>query len=110
MVERVTEAFFNWNIHSAEPVANEPPSEELPPDEHQPNEQASDGLSPPPASAYLIVQCGVDGLAGDPYATWNWDIDVEREGSMGWCVQRVIRWAEERGVKVVFLGGGESLY
>ncbi|KAJ1302205.1 hypothetical protein OPQ81_001030 [Rhizoctonia solani] len=57
---------------------------------------------------YLVVQCGVDGLAGDPYAVWNWDIDVKQEGSLGWCVQRLMRWVGARGkrLKVIFLGGG----
>ncbi|EUC55380.1 histone deacetylase family protein [Rhizoctonia solani AG-3 Rhs1AP] len=57
---------------------------------------------------YLVVQCGVDGLAGDPYAVWNWDIDVERDGSLGWCVQKAMEWVGARGkqLKIVFLGGG----
>lgn len=60
--------------------------------------------------AYVVVQCGVDGLAGDPHAVWNWDIDVDREGSMGWCIQRIVGWIRERaGLKAVFLGGGESI-
>jgi acetoin utilization deacetylase AcuC-like enzyme len=59
----------------------------------------------------LIVQCGVDGLAGDPYAMWNWDVDAEREGTVGWCVQRVMKWvATGTGLKVVFLGGGEHVH
>ncbi|KAF8734939.1 deacetylase, partial [Rhizoctonia solani] len=60
------------------------------------------------APKYLVVQCGVDGLAGDPYAVWNWDIDVEKEGSLGWCVHRVMQWTGPRGggLKIVFLGGG----
>lgn len=80
IVERVLAAFFRWDAESAE------------------------GKSP----SYLVVQCGVDGLAGDPYAMWNWDIDVEREGSLGWCVWRVMQWvgAAGKGLKVIFLGGG----
>jgi histone deacetylase 8 len=60
--------------------------------------------------AYLVVQCGVDGLAGDPYAVWNWDIEIENEGSLGWCVQKVMQWvgAREKHLKVIFLGGGEA--
>ncbi|KAH9941299.1 histone deacetylase 8 [Epithele typhae] len=49
----------------------------------------------------VVVQCGADGLAGDPYATWNWSIG-DGEGSMGWCVDRVCGW----GCKVLLLGGG----
>jgi len=51
---------------------------------------------------FVILQCGVDGLAGDPYAIWNWGIDVKDEGSMGWCVNRCLLW----GPKVLLLGGG----
>ncbi|KAI1791209.1 hypothetical protein LXA43DRAFT_445910 [Ganoderma leucocontextum] len=39
---------------------------------------------------YVVVQCGADGLAGDPYATWNWSLDGE--GSMGWCIGQVCGW------------------
>ncbi|CEL60369.1 histone deacetylase 1/2 [Rhizoctonia solani AG-1 IB] len=80
IIERVLGAFFRWD------------------------EQTEDDDSP----AYLVVQCGVDGLAGDPYAVWNWDIDIENEGSLGWCVQKVMQWvgAREKHLKVIFLGGG----
>jgi len=50
------------------------------------------------------VQCGVDGLAGDPCATFNWCLDREINGSMGWCVERVLK---EWKVKTLLLGGGE---
>ena len=50
---------------------------------------------------FLVMQCGVDGLAGDPYATWNWSIG-DGEGSLGWCVEQVCGW----GCKTLFLGGG----
>ncbi|KAH9918958.1 histone deacetylase complex protein [Fomitopsis serialis] len=50
----------------------------------------------------VIVQCGVDGLAGDPHGIWNWSLN-DGEGSMGWCIDRVCnRW----GCKVLMLGGG----
>ncbi|KAI0764765.1 histone deacetylase complex protein [Fomes fomentarius] len=50
---------------------------------------------------YVVVQCGADGLAGDPYAIWNWSLGGE-EGSLGWCIEQVCRW----GRKTLFLGGG----
>ena len=52
---------------------------------------------------YVVLQCGVDGLAGDPHAAWNWSL-ASGEGSLGWCVERVCGW----GCKVLLLGGGES--
>ncbi|KDQ60311.1 hypothetical protein JAAARDRAFT_67871 [Jaapia argillacea MUCL 33604] len=51
---------------------------------------------------YLVVQCGCDGLAGDSCATWNWCLG-EEEGSLGWCIERVIT---EWSCKTVLLGGG----
>lgn len=51
---------------------------------------------------YVVVQCGVDGLAGDPCAIFNWSLGPD-EGSLGWCVGRVVN--EWRGKKVL-LGGG----
>ena len=48
----------------------------------------------------VVVQCGTDGLAGDPYAVWNWSLGGE--GGLGWCIERVCRW--ER--KTLLLGGG----
>ncbi|KAF9521808.1 hypothetical protein CPB83DRAFT_878428 [Crepidotus variabilis] len=53
---------------------------------------------------YVIVQSGVDALAGDPCGTFNWCLDREVEGSMGWCVERIVR--EWRGKKVLLGGGG----
>ena len=50
---------------------------------------------------YVVMQCGVDGLAGDPNATWNWSLG-DGEGSLGWCVERVCGW----GCKTLLLGGG----
>ncbi|KAJ7669246.1 hypothetical protein DFH06DRAFT_178577 [Mycena polygramma] len=52
---------------------------------------------------YIVVQCGVDGLAGDPCAIFNWAIGTD-EGSLGWCVGRVVN--EWRGKKVLLGGGG----
>ncbi|KAH7921557.1 Arginase/deacetylase [Leucogyrophana mollusca] len=50
---------------------------------------------------YFVIQCGVDGLAGDPLATWNWSLGGE--GSLGWCVGRIVdRWQGKK----LFLGGG----
>ncbi|KAI1798400.1 histone deacetylase complex protein [Ganoderma leucocontextum] len=50
---------------------------------------------------YVVVQCGADGLAGDPYATWNWSLDGE--GSMGWCIGQVCGW---RSATLLLRGGG----
>ncbi|KAI9568674.1 hypothetical protein HD554DRAFT_2021839 [Boletus coccyginus] len=50
---------------------------------------------------FFIVQCGVDGLAGDPMATWNWSIGGM--GSLGWCIDRIVHsWSGKK----LFLGGG----
>ena len=54
---------------------------------------------------YVIVQCGVDGLAGDPCAKWNWCIDRHIEGSLGWCIERILKY--NRGT--LLLGGGMYL-
>ncbi|CAL1703160.1 unnamed protein product [Somion occarium] len=58
---------------------------------------------------YVVVQCGVDGLAGDSYGIWNWslggheDVTGAEEGSLGWCVEKVCHtW----GCKTLLLGGG----
>ncbi|KAK7676230.1 hypothetical protein QCA50_020810 [Cerrena zonata] len=60
---------------------------------------------------FVVLQCGVDGLAGDTYGIWNWSLggregrDEEgiEEGSLGWCVNRVCHsW----GCKTLLLGGG----
>ncbi|EMD31974.1 hypothetical protein CERSUDRAFT_119291 [Gelatoporia subvermispora B] len=51
---------------------------------------------------YVVVQCGVDGLAGDPCGVWNWSL-AEAEGSFAWCVDRICnKW----GYKTLLLGGG----
>ncbi|CAK5272980.1 unnamed protein product [Mycena citricolor] len=51
----------------------------------------------------VVLQCGVDGLAGDPCGTFNWSLGPE-EGSLGWCVDRVVNgW---RGKKLLLGGGG----
>ncbi|KAI5889109.1 Arginase/deacetylase [Schizophyllum commune H4-8] len=71
---------------------------------------------------YVVLQCGVDALAGDKCGIGGWSLggededDVDEEagmdvdggerlalGSLGWCVDRVVnRW----GVKTLLLGGG----
>ena len=51
---------------------------------------------------YVVVQCGADGLAGDPYATWNWSL--AGEGSMGWCIDKICHWQS----KTLLLGGGTA--
>lgn len=54
------------------------------------------------APDYVVVQCGADGLAGDPHGIWNWSTGPE-EGTMDWCVGEIVnKW----GAKVLLLGGG----
>ncbi|KAF8656535.1 hypothetical protein AX16_002499 [Volvariella volvacea WC 439] len=51
----------------------------------------------------IVVQCGLDGLSGDPCGTFNWSLGPE-EGSLGWCVGRIInKWP---GRKLLLGGGG----
>jgi histone deacetylase 8 len=45
----------------------------------------------------VVIQCGADGLAGDPCAEWNLSIEA-----MGEVVGRVRDW----GIKLLVLGGG----
>jgi histone deacetylase 8 len=52
------------------------------------------------APDYIVLQCGVDGLAGDPVGAWNWTLGGE--GGLAWCVQRVLDFP----AKVLLLGGG----
>jgi histone deacetylase 8 len=60
------------------------------------------------APDFLVIQCGADGLAGDPCGVWNWssggegDGSTPEDGSMGWCVQQACSW----GCKVLLTGGG----
>jgi hypothetical protein len=67
------------------------------------------------APDFLVLQCGADGLAGDPCGVWNWSaggqagnddrrdgFEGPEEGSMGWCVQQACAW----GCKVLLTGGG----
>lgn len=54
---------------------------------------------------FVVLQCGVDGLAGDPCATFNWSLG-DSAGSMGWCVQKVLN---EWPGKKLLLGGGDLL-
>jgi acetoin utilization deacetylase AcuC-like enzyme len=59
-------------------------------------EQVKDAFEPD----YIILQCGLDSLAEDPCATFNWSL-----ASLGQCVDRVINhW---KGRKLL-LGGGKS--
>jgi histone deacetylase 8 len=51
---------------------------------------------------YVVVQCGVDGLAGDPMAIWNWSIDLNEKGSMGWILNEILQWR----CRTLLLGGG----
>ncbi|TFK41576.1 histone deacetylase 8 [Crucibulum laeve] len=51
---------------------------------------------------FVVVQCGTDGLAGDPCATFNWSLGDDA-GSLGWCIQRVLKgWSK----RTLLLGGG----
>jgi histone deacetylase 8 len=52
------------------------------------------------APDYIALQCGVDGLAGDPVSAWNWALGGE--GGLAWCLQRVL----DSPAKVLLLGGG----
>ncbi|KAF8198627.1 histone deacetylase complex protein [Pholiota molesta] len=54
---------------------------------------------------FVVLQCGVDALAGDPCATFNWSLG-DNVGSMGWCIQKVVN---EWPGKKLLLGGGYSL-
>jgi len=52
---------------------------------------------------YIVVQCGVDALAGDPCSTFNWSLG-NGVGSLGWCIQRILLdWS---GKKLLLGGGG----
>ena len=75
------------------------------------------------APDYVVLQCGVDALAGDKCGIGGWSLggadeeDADEEagmdidggerlalGSLGWCVDRVVnQW----GVNTLLLGGGE---
>ena len=52
---------------------------------------------------FVVLQCGVDGLAGDPCATFNWSLG-DSAGSMGWYIQKVLN---EWPGKKLLLGGGD---
>jgi len=52
------------------------------------------------APDYIVLQCGVDGLAGDPIGAWNWSLGGE--GGLVWFVRRVL----DSSAKVLLLGGG----
>ena len=52
---------------------------------------------------FVVVQCGADGLAGDPCGIFNWGIDVRDEGSLGWYISQIMTW--ECGT--ILLGGGK---
>lgn len=52
---------------------------------------------------YVIIQCGADGLAGDPHGIWNWGIGGG-EGDMDWCIGQAVRnWSS----KLLLFGGGK---
>ncbi|KAH9956155.1 histone deacetylase 8 [Russula dissimulans] len=52
------------------------------------------------APDYIVIQCGVDGLAEDPVGAWNWSLGGE--GGLAWCIQRVL----DLSARVLLLGGG----
>ncbi|KAI9449469.1 histone deacetylase 8 [Russula earlei] len=52
------------------------------------------------APDYIVMQCGVDGLAQDPVGAWNWTLGGE--GGLAWFVRRVFDFS----AKVLLLGGG----
>ncbi|PWN28131.1 Arginase/deacetylase [Jaminaea rosea] len=49
----------------------------------------------------IVVQCGVDGLAGDPCRAWKLDL-----ACVARWVAEVQQWAQEGRAKVLLLGGG----
>lgn len=49
----------------------------------------------------IVVQCGCDGLAGDPCAEWNLSLE-----GMGECVSWILQHADAHKAKVLLLGGG----
>ncbi|EJD52342.1 Arginase/deacetylase [Auricularia subglabra TFB-10046 SS5] len=52
----------------------------------------------------VVVQCGADGLAGDPCGVWNWSLSAGSECGMGMgdVVSRVLSWR----IPTLLLGGG----
>ena len=50
--------------------------------------------------AAFVIQCGADGLTGDPCRVWNWGIGGE--GGMGWIVEQVLTF----NLPTLLLGGG----
>lgn len=58
------------------------------------------GLYKPDA---VVVQCGVDGLAGDPIGGSYWGLGLEE---MGNCLNDIIRESRVMKCKVLLLGGG----
>ena len=56
---------------------------------------------------YVVIQCGSDGLAGDPHGIWNWSVGEGCEGDMDWCIGQVIHhWS----AKVMLIGGGNTIF
>jgi len=51
---------------------------------------------------FVIVQCGVDGLAGDPCGVFNWSIDND-DGDLAWCISQI---ANTWNCRTLLLGGG----
>ncbi|CAO1623990.1 unnamed protein product [Jaminaea pallidilutea] len=49
----------------------------------------------------IVVQCGLDGLAGDAMDQWNLDLSTLLDS-----VQTVLDWARKAKAKVLLLGGG----
>lgn len=64
---------------------------------------------------WVVVCCGVDGMAGDGEKTGVWNLGCgdgwTTEGELAWVVRRICEWTEEEGsgVKgVMLLGGGQQ--
>ena len=61
----------------------------------------------PLISAYkpsaLVIQCGVDGLAGDPLGGRFWGFGLKE---MGACLETVLQESISQRRKVLLLGGG----
>lgn len=54
---------------------------------------------------FVVVCCGVDGLAGDGKGVWNLG-SGNGAGELSWVVRKICDW----GLGTVLLGGGQSAY
>ncbi|KIY70566.1 Arginase/deacetylase [Cylindrobasidium torrendii FP15055 ss-10] len=54
--------------------------------------------------SHMVIQCGVDALAGDPHAVMNWSLPARQDGSLGYYIQHLLH--DFPGKKVLLGGGG----